>query len=365
VAAATIDPPMKSIEDLESAAVVEAPRRRQYQTGRPEVDAAITSLVELAGTPEADLVAEMITSAIRYSTEGADRGELKLVNRALKELRYAHRVFAPYRQTRKVTIFGSARTQASEPGYVVAREFAAEITRRGWMVMTGAGGGIMEAGIEGAGRKNSFGLHIDLPFEPQPSKMLRNDPKLINFRYFFTRKVTFVKESDGFVLVPGGFGTLDEAFELLTLLQTGRADMHPVVLLERGGVYWKELHAFLVEHLCERGMVDEDDLNLVRIAETVGEAADIIESFYANYHSERYIKGRLIFRMQRLPPAEALEALASRYSDMLASGGFEVVGPSEEEQEEEDFLELQRIAFDYNRQTAGRLRQFIDDLNRY
>ena len=356
---------MKTIEDLDGAAVEQPPRRRQYKTGRPDLDAAITELVEKAGVPESDLVAEMITSAIRYAAEGADRGDIKLVNRALKELRYARRVFAPYAEKRKVTMFGSARTQASEPGYVVAREFAEEITRRGWMVITGAGGGIMEAGIEGAGRKNSFGLHIDLPFEPQPSPSLRNDPKLINFRYFFTRKVTFVKESDGFVLVPGGFGTLDEAFELLTLLQTGRADVHPVVLLERGGVYWKELLAFIVEHLCKRGMVDEDDLNLVRIAETVTEAADIIESFYANYHSERYIRGRLVFRLQRLPPEDALERLSAEFSDMLASGDFEVVEPSKEEREEEDFLDLKRITFDYNRHSAGRLRQFIDELNRY
>jgi uncharacterized protein (TIGR00730 family) len=356
---------MKSIEDLDSAAVVEPPKRRAYRTGRSELDEAIANLVKLTGTSAPDLLTEMLTSVVRYSTEGAGRGELKLVNRALKELRYARRVFAPYDQTRKVTIFGSARTQPSEPGYVVAREFAAEIARRGWMVITGAGGGIMEAGIEGAGRRNAFGLHIDLPFEPQPSPTLRNDPKLINFRYFFTRKVTFVKESDGFVLVPGGFGTLDEAFELLTLLQTGRADMHPIVLLERGGVYWKELHAFLVEHLCKRGMVDEDDLQLVRIAETVTDAADIIESFYANYHSERYIKGRLVFRLQRLPPAAALDALGREFSDMLASGGFEVVEPSDDERQEEDFLDLQRIAFDYDRHSAGRLRRLIDELNRY
>ncbi|HET9200456.1 MAG TPA: TIGR00730 family Rossman fold protein [Dehalococcoidia bacterium] len=356
---------MKSIEDLDGAAVAEAPKRRLYRTGRPDLDEAIAKLVELADVSEPELVSEMLTSVVRYSAEGADRGELKLVNRALKELRYARRVFAPYRDRRKVTIFGSARTQASEPGYVVAREFAAEITSRGWMVITGAGGGIMEAGIEGAGRKNSFGLHIDLPFEPQPSPALRNDPKLINFRYFFTRKVTFVKESDGFVLVPGGFGTLDETFELLTLLQTGRADMHPVVLLERGGVYWKELHAFLVEHLCERGMVDEDDLKLVRVAETVSEAADIIESFYDNYQSERYIRGRLVYRMKRLPPAEDLARLSQQFSDMLASGGFDVVEPSDEEHEDDDFLDLQRIAFDYNRHSAGRLRQLIDELNRY
>ncbi|HEX5939640.1 MAG TPA: TIGR00730 family Rossman fold protein [Dehalococcoidia bacterium] len=356
---------MKSIEEVDEAAVARAPRRRQYRTGQADLDAAIAGLVDLAAVSNPDLLGEMITSAVRYSAEGANRGEIKLVNRAVKELRYAHQVFAPYRDKRKVTIFGSARTQASEPGYVVAREFAAEITRRGWMVITGAGGGIMEAGIEGAGPKNSFGLHIDLPFEPQPSKVLRNDPKLINFRYFFTRKVTFVKESDGFVLVPGGFGTLDETFELLTLLQTGRADMHPVVLLERGGVYWKELHAFLVEHLCERGMVDEDDLQLVRIAETVDEAADIIESFYDNYHSERYIKGRLIFRLQRLPPAEELTRLGEQFSDMLASGGFEAVEPSPEERDEDEFVDLPRIAFDYNRRSAGRLRQFIDELNRY
>jgi uncharacterized protein (TIGR00730 family) len=357
---------LKSIEELdEAAAIAEPTRRRRYRTGRQDVDEAIARLVKELAVPEEGLLAEMITSVVRMADEGADRGELKLVNRALKELRYARKVFEPYKDVRKVTIFGSARTLPSEPGYVVAREFAAEIARRGWMVVTGAGSGIMEAGIEGAGREKSFGLHIDLPFEPQPSRLLRGDPKLINFRYFFTRKLTFVKETDAFVMLPGGFGTLDETFELLTLMQTGRADLHPVVLLERGGVYWKEWRAFVEEHLCQRGMVDRDDLHLLHIAETVDEGADVIDGFYRNYHSERYVKGRLVFRLQRAPDQVALDRLEREFGDVLASGGFEVVEPSEDEQRQGDALDMARVAFDYNRQSPGRLRRLIDALNEY
>ncbi|MEX2238781.1 MAG: TIGR00730 family Rossman fold protein [Dehalococcoidia bacterium] len=357
---------MKSIEEVvDGAPAPEPPQRRRYRTNRADLDRAIDALVELAGVEDADLVAEMITSAVRYSLEGAHRGEVKLVNRALKELRHARAVFARCPDRRKVTMFGSARTLPSEPGYVVAHEFAAEIAKRGWMVITGAGGGIMEAGLTGAGKENGIGLHIDLPFEPKPSEILRGDPKLINFRYFFTRKLTFVKESDGFVMVPGGFGTLDETFELLTLLQTGRADMHPVVLLERGGAYWKELMRFFEEHLVERGLIDHDDLNLVRIAETPVEAADAMEGFYRNYHSERYVKGRLVFRLQRVPSPDDLDRLSREFSDILASGLIEVAEPSAEERAQEEHLELQRIAFDYNRQTAGRLRAFIDALNEF
>ncbi|MPZ22667.1 MAG: TIGR00730 family Rossman fold protein [Dehalococcoidia bacterium] len=357
---------MKSIEEIADAQPLEQPaRRRPYRTGAKATDEAITALVTAAGVEHGDLVAEMITTAVRLGRENANRGEMRMINRALKELRYERLVFAQYPRRRKVTMFGSARTLPSEPGYVVAREFAEEAAKRGWMVITGAGGGIMEAGIEGAGIENAFGLHIDLPFEPRPTQKMRGDPKLVNFRYFFTRKVAFVKESDAFVLLPGGFGTLDEAFELLTLMQTGRSDLKPVVLLERGGAYWKQFCAFVEEHLSERGMISPEDIGLIKVSETVDEAVDVIEGFYHNFDSERYVRGQLVFRLRRLPPPEALEQLSHEFADMLASGGFRPVEPSPEEVADDDGLELKRIAFDFDRQSSGRLRQFIDALNRF
>ncbi|MSO79716.1 MAG: TIGR00730 family Rossman fold protein, partial [Acidimicrobiia bacterium] len=274
-------------------------RLPRYRTGDADLDRAIAELVERAGTePEnADLVFELIASSIRLARDRTDRGDLKIANAAVKEMRSTFHVFEPYRSGLKVAMFGSARTQPDDPLYHQAREFAAAIAARDWMVITGAGPGIMEAGIEGAGADRSFGVSIRLPFETATSQLVADDPKLINYRYFFTRKLAFIKEADGFVLLPGGFGTLDEAFELLTLVQTGKAQPGPIVLLDvPGGTYWTDWRLFVERELLARNYVSEHDLDMVLITDDVDVAVDEIVGFYANYHSQRFVDGRLVLR---------------------------------------------------------------------
>jgi uncharacterized protein (TIGR00730 family) len=291
---------------------------------------------------------------------------MKLVNAALKEFVYSFRVFKEYRGYRKVSIFGSARSTGDDPNYDHTRRFAKAIAERGWMVITGAGPGIMAAGHEGAGAELSFGAAIRLPMESEANEFIEGNPKLINFKYFFTRKVTFLKESDAFVMLPGGFGTLDEAYELLTLMQTGKSDLHPIVLLEvEGGTYWQEWLRFTHTQLADRGLISVDDLHLVRCAEDITEAVDEITSFYNNYHSMRYVDGKLVLRLKRLPPPEALHELASTYSDILRKRTLEAVEPTPQEVADNDALDQRRILLDFRRNNFGRLRLLIDELNRY
>lgn len=334
-----------------------------YSTGVPELDARVSELVDLIDPEDRDLVREILTTAVRLSRQRATRGELKMVNSALKEFAYSFRVFAPYRGRRKVSIFGSARIERGQPEYECTREFARQISERGWMVITGAGPGVMQAGHEGAGAQRSFGVNIRLPM-PNPANMfIAGDAKLINFKYFFTRKVTFMKESDAFVLLPGGFGTLDETFELLTLMQTGKSDLHPVVLLQpAGSTYWDDWLGFIRGQLLTRGLINEDDLHLFTVASTPEYAIEVIEGFYRNYHSARFIGERLVVRLRQLPDEKTLARWSEEFADLLASGTFEIVPASPEEVEEEDALEFGRVAF-YPVHNYGRMRQFIDAVN--
>jgi len=343
------------------------PPRRRYRTGDEALDARIDELVEASGLPaDSDLLAEMITSCFRLARDRSDRGEMKLVNAALKEFAYAFKVFKPYRHIRKVSIFGSSRSRPVDPNYECARQFAAAMVERGWMVITGAGPGIMEAGHQGAGAEHSFGANIRLPMEAEPNEVIEGDPKLINFKYFFTRKVTFLKESDAFALFPGGFGTMDETFELLTLMQTGKSDLHPVVLLEaEGGRYWQDWRRFIREHLVRPGLISPDDLDLVHITDDIESAVAEIEGFYRNYHSQRYVDGLLVLRLQRLPDGRALARLSEEFADILRSGRLRPVGPSQEEIKEGDYLELPRLALDFDQRSHGRLRRLIDALNAF
>jgi uncharacterized protein (TIGR00730 family) len=347
--------------------VVQKPRRRPYSTGDEALDARIAELIAGAGfAQDADLLQEMITTCFRLTRDHADRGEMKLVNAALKEFAYAFKVFRGYKDYRKVGMFGSARTMPDDPAYEIAKRFAKAIAARNWMVITGAGPGIMAAGHEGAGAERSFGAAIRLPMESEPNLFIEGDAKLINFKYFFTRKVTFLKESDAFAMLPGGFGTLDEAFELLTLMQTGKSDIHPVVLLdEPGGAYWKDWLRFVDDALLTRGLISKEDLLLMRHADTVEQGVDEIVNFYRNYQSQRYVDGTLVLRLLRLPPAEELEKLALAFADILRSPRIEPVEPSRREVEDADALELKRLALDFNQTSFGRLRQLIDELNGY
>lgn len=337
----------------------------RYRTGNAEIDETVAAIVSRVADPEdADLVFELVVSSLRLGLDRADRGDLKIANAALKEMRHAFHVFAPYRSARKVAIFGSARTLPDDPLYVQTRELAAAVAARDWMVITGAGPGIMEAGVEGAGPEQAFGVSIKLPFETTTTQFGDADPKLINFRYFFTRKLAFVKESDAFVLLPGGFGTLDEAFELLTLLQTGKAQPAPVVLLDvPGGTYWETWQNFVARELAATGYVGEHDLGMLCTTDDVAVAVEEVTRFYANYHSLRFVDGRLVLRMQTAPSREQLDDLNAEFADIVARGAIEPVEASPAEVAGGDHVDLARLAFWFDRRSWARLRMLIDRLN--
>ena len=342
-----------------------------YELGDPDLDARIRDLVAASTAdrpgphPDADLIAEMVVTALKLGRDDADRGDLKLTNAALKEMRYSFLVFAPHRRARKATVFGSARTRPGDPNYEMAERFARALAaERGWMVVTGAGPGIMEAANRGAGIDHSFGVNIRLPFEADANPFI-HESRLVNYKYFFTRKLTFMKESHAFALFPGGFGTLDETFELLTLIQTGKSDLHPIVMLEHEGTgYWDTWIDFVKEDLVETGKIAPEDLGLFVHTTDVGRAVDEIVGFYANYHSQRYVGDRLILRLTHRPSAPDLERLNDTYGEMLASGRIEAVGPTPIEIEDRDHPDLPRLRLHFDRRSLGRLRSMIDDLNR-
>lgn len=340
--------------------------KRPYSTGNSKLDRKIAELIEAAAvSSDHDLITEMIVTALKLAGEGLERGDLRLINAATKELRYAFRIFDPYRHIRKVAIFGSARTPKTSSDYRLAHDFAREITRAGWMVVTGASSGIMSAGNEGAGRANSFGVNIRLPFEQEPNPTIANDPKLINFKYFFTRKLIFIRESDATVLFPGGFGTHDEGFETLTLIQTGKTSPRPVVCLDSpGSVYWSTWKDFLQNQLVKKGMVDKDDLGLIHFSHDPAEAAKIVDDFYQNYHSSRYIDQRLIFRLKSPLKPAVLRELNREFKDVLAKGKIEqYLKPFPDEENEPHTFGLVRVAFYFNRRHFSKLLRMIKRIN--
>ena len=337
----------------------------RYRTGKPALDQQIADLIdEAALTSDTDLTFEMVVSALRLGLEDVDRADLKLVNAALKELRYAFHVFAPYRGIPKCTIFGSARIKPGDPAYECAKQFGAQMAERDWMVMTGAGPGIMAAGLEGAGAENSFGINIMLPFEASANEVIADDPKLINFRYFFTRKVTFMKESQGYAILPGGFGTMDEAFELLTLMQTGKTFLAPVVLLDPvGSTYWERWRQFVVDELLGDGLISEADMDLIHITNSVADAADEISRFYRNYHSSRAVGQRLVMRMHNELSDDTLATLNAEFGDIIEEGQIERIDVTDSELRDGDNVDLHRIAFRFNRHGYARLRALVDAIN--
>ena len=319
---------------------------------------------ELAGVPDGDLVSEVIENAMKLLRDQTNRGDIKLINKSMKEIRYALRVFAPYRETRKVSIFGSARTAEDDPDSIQCAEFARGMVQHGWMGITGAGGGIMAAGHGGAGADPSFGLAIRLPFEQRTNVHIAKDKKLINFKYFFTRKLMFVRSSHAVALFPGGFGTLDEGFEVLTLVQTGKSVPMPIVFVDRpGGTYWKGWMDYAQEHLLGRGFINPADLRLFKVTDSKEEAIREITHFYSNYHSVRTIRDDLAIRLQRKPTEAQLAAIEKEFGDLSMGGGFRVTGPLSLEQDEPTLDHLHRLVFRFNRRDHGRLRILIDHLN--
>jgi len=311
------------------------------------------------------MVQQIKETADKLIRDQANRGDVKLLNTALKELRYAFKIFAPYRQRRKVTVFGSARLPADNPAYQQAVDFSRKIAEAGFMVITGAASGIMEAGHVGAGRENSIGVNILLPFEQSANAIIAGDRKLMHLKYFFTRKLLFVKESDAIALFPGGFGTQDEGFEVLTLVQTGKSHIFPIVMVdEPGGDYWKQWQRYIEEVLLRRKLISQDDLHLFRVTDSVDEAVTEILSFYRVYHSMRYVGGQLVFRLQHTLSAEFLERIRSEFADILEGGTFEQTSALPAEANDPHLANLPRLRFRFHRRSLGRLRMLIDVINR-
>jgi hypothetical protein len=339
-------------------------KRNKPQTLK-ELETMLAELPLLAQASEdTDLLHDLITTVHRMVAEKADRGDIKIISRAFRELRYAFKTFAPYREVRKVTVFGSARTRESDPAYAQAVAFARAMVEQGYMVITGAGEGIMRAAQEGSGRERSFGVNIELPFEQVPNAFIHEDPKLIACKYFFTRKLIFVKESHALALFPGGWGTMDEGFEVLTLQQTGKSAPMPIVFVDApGGTYWTEWREYNVRHLLERGLISPEDMDLFLITDRPEVAVQEIVSFYKNYHSSRYVHGRLVFRLNHPVPDWLLKDLNRDFADLLSEGAFEQGGAMPEERNESDLIHLPRLLFWFNRKNLGRLRQLINTLN--
>jgi len=331
-------------------------------------DEILHQVSTLLNSPEDDLHAalmrELLTGMLKLHDAHLDLLDVKIVNRAVKELRHAFGVFNGYRNRQKVSIFGSARTPSDDPNYQLAHQFSQSIVRAGFMVITGGADGIMRAAQEGAGRENSFGVNIMLPFEQGPNSTIADDPKLITFKYFFTRKLMFQKEANAIALFPGGFGTHDEGFEILTLAQTGKSDPQPIICLQAPGCdYWDDWSAFVTRQLLKRKLINEEDMSLFSIVTTADAAVSQIIRFYRRYHSMRFVGRELAMRLKQAITPEQLEQLRDRFSDLLSDGTFELRGPLTEELDEPALRDLPRLVFTFNRRNAGRLRQLISHLN--
>jgi uncharacterized protein (TIGR00730 family) len=311
-----------------------------------------------------DLIQTIKESADKLAADGSSRGDLKLLSRALRELRYAFKVFAPYRRHRKVTVFGSARTLPDEPAYREAVQLGKAFADNNWLVVTGAASGIMEAGHIGAGRDHAMGLNIMLPFEQSANAVIAGDHKLVHMKYFFTRKLMFVKECDALVCLPGGFGTLDEAMEVITLLQTGKRDMVPVVLLDPpGGNYWPVLKDFIENQLLKNRLISPEDLSLFKLTDDYQVAVEEVLRFFRVYHSMRYVKQKLVFRLNEPLHQLKLDQINAEFGDLLSDGAYEQGEALSGEKDEPDLAHLPRLYFTFSRRSFGRLRQLIDAIN--
>ncbi|HXH82267.1 MAG TPA: TIGR00730 family Rossman fold protein [Candidatus Tectomicrobia bacterium] len=340
------------------------PESRRYQLQNEAANRLIGELLD-AAAPAPDRrgwFQHMLTTVLKLHEDGALPGDLRITNAALKELRYAYKVFAPYRGVRKVTVFGSARTAPDADASVAAREFGRQMVERGWMVVTGAGAGIMGAAQEGAGGEQSFGLNIRLPFEQEANPWIASDPKLITFKYFFTRKLFLVKEANALALFPGGFGTMDECFESLTLMQTGKSAIVPVVLVEAGPKpYWRIWDRFVQGVLVERRLIDADDTAFYRIVDSPVAAVDEILRFYRVFHSMRIVAGDLVLRLARPLTADEVRGVEKAFDDILKGPIDQSPGPVPQELDE--YPTLPRLIVPFNRTSYGRLRRLIDHVN--
>ena len=342
------------------------PTGRRSTTGDAALDERVRLLVCDAGCAQScELIADMVITALKLGRDQTNTADLKLFSRSFKELRYAGNAFAPYRHVPKVVVFGSARTAATEPEFLAAETFARRMHQEhGYMTITGGGEGIMGAAQRGAGRENSFGLNIRLPFEQRANETIHGDAKLINFKYFFTRKLNFLKETHAVALFPGGFGTLDEGFEVLTLMQTGKARILPVVCVDKpGGRYWETWFRFLREDLLQPGHISADDFHLFKITHSVDDAIAEIVGFYRNFRSYRWVGQRLVIRIAKNLAPPAVARLNLDFADILAGGEIVQTSALPEELNEPEIAALPRLVLAPIRKNFGRIRQLIDAIN--
>ncbi len=331
----------------------------------PELRRQVEELIAYKGGGHNESnVADIIENALKLLADVEDSGDVRVIQTALRELRYAFKLFAPYADVRKVAMFGSARTLPNRLEYQQAVEFGRRISQAGFMVITGAGSGIMHAGHEGAGPDKSFGANIRLPWEQSANPVIREDKKLVTFKYFFTRKLIFIRHADAIALVPGGFGTMDEGYEALTLMQTGKSQLMPLVLVDRpGGTFWKTWDKHVREHLLRDQLISPDDLYLYQITDDCDQAVKIITRFYRNFHSTRFVRDLFVIRLKHPPTDFALEAMNEDFADIVVGPPIRRIEATPEEVADDDQVALPRIAFGFNRRDYGRLRQLIDVLN--
>lgn len=341
-------------------------RSEEYRTGDKVIDGLISEIAAKVGSDESECILhEILTTAVKLGMESRYIGDLKLVNSALKELRYSFKIFSPYRTVKKVIIFGSARSKTTSPEYKMAEEFTRSLTNKGYMIVTGAGSGVMEAGNKGAKKGKEFGLNIRLPYEQKPNPYIDEKDKIINFKYFFTRKLIFIKETDATALFPGGFGTHDEAFEMLTLVQTGKARPRPIVLMEpAGSTYWRVWKDFVHNELLKNGYIVKDDLSLFYTAKSVDDAVKYIDDFYKVYHSIRYLSGITVLRLNSKFSEKTLDFINREFKDILTSGRIKFSSPLEEEARRKECPGLPRLIMNFNMRDYGRLYEMIRIINR-
>ena len=359
-----LDPPPNNAA-IPAQADVPPERSAQRRADDPDITERIDALIaDMGGTPgtfSARLVRDLIATGLKLIPDGRDTGELKLITSSVKELRYAYRIFGQHPEPHKVTIFGSARTPVGHPDYDAAVDFSRLMAAEGWMVITGAGGGIMEAGHVGPGREKSFGVAIRLPFETTANQVIAGDQKLIHFRYFFTRKLMFLSQAEAVALFPGGFGTMDEAYEALTLIQTGKSSMIPIVLLEGAQQnYWEQWDRWVKDALLARGLISPEDIGLYKICHSSGEAVAHILKFYRIYHSSRYVQDDLVIRLKRPISDADVARLEEEFRPLIKSGGMSLRKAYDVE---DDHLDLPRLAFTHTRSRFGLVRKLIDRLN--
>jgi uncharacterized protein (TIGR00730 family) len=332
-----------------------------------ELDKAIDQLIQdTGGIHHPSHVREMIISALKAGQETDYLADLKMLNNTMKEMRYTSKVFAPYRHKMKVTIFGSARTEPNEPIYQKCIEFSRELAKRGYMIITGGGPGIMQAGNEGAGSENSFAVNIRLPFEQSPNPVMLSNPRLVTYKYFFNRKVAFVKESNAIAVFPGGFGTMDEAMEVFTLVQTGKTAPKPLVLIDDETGYWSGLFTFIKDAMLGRGLISAEDFSIFTISPSIEEALEIIDQFYRNYHSLRFVNGNLVIRLKKELTDEQIETLCNEFPELRKPGtDIRRSAPLPEEMDEPDLMALPRIILNFDHQHYGLLIAFLGRINTF